>query len=218
MLKEGNEYRMWFNGGHDAGFRVGYATSPDGVVWTKYAGNPVLTAGPAGSWDEYHAGEPHLVYEQGLYKLWYMGKRFGDWLTTPEDMGYATSTDGITWTKHPGNPVMRADPNSWEWPSVTNGHVLREAGQYHMWYTAGPWPKEIGYATSSDGVVWSKYAGNPVLSTASPSGWLQPVVRFAAGSANSVLDGFTVRNGDAEAGTGITIEATPVTVRDCITR
>ena len=30
----------------------------------------------------------------------------------------------------------------------------------------------FGYATSSDGVAWKKSAANPVLSTASVSGWL----------------------------------------------
>jgi hypothetical protein len=34
-----------------------------------------------------------------------------------------------------------------------------------MWYHGGPWgPRDmIGYATSDDGVTWTKYEGNPVL-------------------------------------------------------
>jgi len=44
VIKEGGIYKMWYTGeGLDSKWRIGYATSPDGINWTKYAWNPVLS-------------------------------------------------------------------------------------------------------------------------------------------------------------------------------
>ena len=32
--------------------RIGHATSPDGITWTKDTNNPVLDVGPDGNWDD----------------------------------------------------------------------------------------------------------------------------------------------------------------------
>jgi len=201
VLKEGaGSYKMWYFGRDDNWqWRIGYATSPDGIHWTKHSGNPVLDLGPDGSWDDESLTDPHLIYEDGTYKMWYTGYDGDVWA-----IGYAISLDGIHWTKDPHNPVLEGDPSDWEDGNVTNPHVLSEGSTYKMWYSAGDWPnKEQGYATSSDGITWQKYAGNPVLTRGTPGFWGQPVVKFVDGSDGSVLDGFTVRNGEAWRGGGI---------------
>src|SRR5512139_3879247 len=57
---------------------VSYATSPDGRVWTKYAGNPVMS--PTLAWEtnttggggvEAEVSPDTVLYEGGVYKLWY---------------------------------------------------------------------------------------------------------------------------------------------------
>ena len=41
--------------------------------WTKYAGNPVLDVGPAGSWDSYEVLKPNILFDGNEYKMWYSG-------------------------------------------------------------------------------------------------------------------------------------------------
>jgi hypothetical protein len=109
--------------------------------------------------------------------MWYHGCAAA---YTACSIGYATSPNGTTWTKHVGNPVMTGTPGGWDegmmmWPSV-----LKNGSAYEMWYTAGT---GIGRATSPDGIHWTKDPGNPVLS----AGWdggtpLQPSVLLENGT------------------------------------
>ena len=79
-------------------------------------------------------------------------------------VGYATSPDGIQWTKYPGNPVFTPLRNSttWEEPfAVDQTHVLPDPLQgYHMFYFSG-W--SIGHAYSPDGIRWERDRDNPIL-------------------------------------------------------
>ena len=53
VLLDDSTYKMWYSASStaSAGVKIGYATSTDGIVWTKFGSNPVLTPGAAGSWD-----------------------------------------------------------------------------------------------------------------------------------------------------------------------
>ena len=201
VLKDGGIYRMWYYGWSE-GYspQIGYATSPDGIHWTKYDGNPVLSHGSVGSWNEIGADMPYVLWDRGQYRMWYRGLPVNSSTT----IGYATSTDGVHWSDYAHNPILQADASSWEANSIGSGRVLSESGQFRMWYFGGASPNlKIGYASSTNGITWTKYAGNPVLQSGGPGQWGQPVVQFLGGSDDSVLDGFTVRNGDAERGGGI---------------
>ena len=76
--------------------------SPDGVDWEKYANNPVLKVGAAGEWDQHNVIQPAVIFDGAEYKMWYHG---GGTVGT-NGIGYATSTDGVTWTKFENNPVL----------------------------------------------------------------------------------------------------------------
>lgn len=161
VLKDGLTYKMWFCGSDGFTYQTGYATSADGLQWDIYAGNPVLAVGPAGSWDELEANAPAVIKDGDVYKMWYHGC---DTDYAACGIGYATSPDGTTWTKHPGNPVLSGTPGEWDgdfamWPAV-----IKNGGVYEMWYTASG---KTGRATSPDGIHWTKEASNPVLA----QGW-----------------------------------------------
>jgi predicted GH43/DUF377 family glycosyl hydrolase len=167
VLFEDCTYKMYYSGSDGSNVRIGYATSPDGIVWTKYAGNPVLDLGVPGEWDDYHVFYPFVLFEDGTYKMWYSGSDGSNYR-----IGYATSPDGIVWTKYAGNPLDLDTPGEWDDYSVSAPSVLFEDGLYKMWYSGfdgSNW--RIGYATSSDGIVWTKYAGNPVLDLGAPGEW-----------------------------------------------
>lgn len=99
-------YLMLYVGGPAGGATgsIGLATSPDGLTWTKSASNPVLTIGAPGTWDSIVLFTGGFVFDTrlGLYVLWYGGQSSGN----PDAIGYAYSTDAVTWTKAPFNPVL----------------------------------------------------------------------------------------------------------------
>ena len=79
---------------------VHLATSSDGIAWSKQG--VVLDVGPAGSWEPDRVGRPAVLHEDGEFRMWYDGQVYG----VARHVGYATSPDGYSWTKHPGNPVV----------------------------------------------------------------------------------------------------------------
>jgi hypothetical protein len=162
-----NQYWLWYVGTpRSLNCQIGLAMSPDGVTWTRHPANPVLRIGPAGSWDSSILICQHILFDEseGVFKMWYVGGSaqgiFG--------IGYATSPDGVQWTKYAANPILTTT-EPWEGTLIEGQTLLKREGLYHMWYgglAVGSDVSYIGYATSTDGVHWTKYAGNPVISPA----------------------------------------------------
>jgi hypothetical protein len=176
LVYDGSQFHMWYGGyGSQTGaYQGGYATSPDGTVWTKHPDNPVLTLGPAGSWDDSWVRPHTVILEGGTYRMWYEG-----WNGDIQHIGYAESTDGVTWTKRP-EPVLEAGraPGAWDSDETGTPYVVFDGATYHMWYYGwgGSGDPAIGYAFSDDGISWDKHASNPVLS--SPAGVFGSPVSF----------------------------------------
>jgi predicted GH43/DUF377 family glycosyl hydrolase len=161
VIRDGPTFKMWYAGGWPSS--IGYATSSDGISWTKLITNPILVSGNPGDWDEEAVTQPYILRIDNGYRMWFVGAMSG-W-TSPR-IGYATSSDGITWTKYGGNPVLDLDPGSWEETEVATPWVLYDSGTYKMWYTGqdSTGRYAIGYATSSGGIAWTRCISNPVLS------------------------------------------------------
>jgi predicted GH43/DUF377 family glycosyl hydrolase len=67
------------------------------------------------------------------------------------------------------NPVFSGtDMDTWDQHIRERGYILIENGLYKMWYTGYTGgddnPKSLGYATSTDGINWIRYPGNPIFS------------------------------------------------------
>lgn len=172
VIKDGaNSYKMWYTGrdASDVG-RIGLATSTDGIAWTKHVSNPVLnTSGAGGNFELNSVGAPTVILDGTTFMMWYTGKNGTDILGTLS-IGLATSPDGITWTKQGNNPVMiRGTPSSWEARGVGVAAVIKDGTVFKMWYTGyASTPvttSKIGFASSANGINWTKNANNPILTT-----------------------------------------------------
>ena len=168
VLKVGDEWWMWYNGRTDDAFTgsVGLATSKDGLAWTKQNdGEPVLQHGPPGTSDSTKADHPAVLHFDGRFHMWYTA---GD-ARSRYKIGYATSPDGIHWTRqNGGKPVLgpgakgKFDDQVLLHPAV----VRDDTGVLHIWYNGvGPQGSfRVGHATSTDGVRWERQnGGDPVL-------------------------------------------------------
>jgi predicted GH43/DUF377 family glycosyl hydrolase len=162
-----SDYRMWFTGQKTTFQWISYATSPDGINWTRYASNPVMTALPS-TWEsriDSAISQPVVIWDAGvsLFKMWYSGGASYE----PERIGYATSPDGFTWTRNGGNPIFAADATmSWEAAFVGVGHVWKADGYYYMAYIAYENSNlaTICLARSVDGITnWERHALNPII-------------------------------------------------------
>ncbi len=168
VLFDNGVYKMWYKGREGTTWRIGYATSDDGITWAKHPNNPVLNLGADGEWDNQNVGDPTVLFDNGVYKMWYVGSN-----GTDNQIGYATSDDGITWAKHPSNPVLNLGADSeWDDASLAKSSVLFDNGVCKMWYSGHDdtnW--RIGYTVSLDGISWTKYTQNPVVNLGADGEW-----------------------------------------------
>jgi hypothetical protein len=152
ILIEGGVYKMWYHSfGPDGKRRIGYATSPNGLSWTKNPA-PVLDVGADGAFDDYMVTEPRVFkLENGSYRMYYGGMRNSE--RGQYRLMTANSSDGVTWTRT--NQVLFG-------PSLGAGFgIVKDDAQWHMWYDQNF--STLNYASSPDGIVWTPGPNNPVL-------------------------------------------------------
>ncbi|MCI0333187.1 MAG: glycosylase [Planctomycetes bacterium] len=75
----------------------------------------------------------------------------------------------VDWAPRAGNPVFTAEgPGHWDVKIRERGWILREGDTYHLWFTgydgSRDGVKKLGYATSPDGIGWTRSADNPLIS------------------------------------------------------
>ena len=138
-----------------------YAESADGLTgWTRYASNPVITMSHSAGW----TGYPKLFKNGSTYYAYIVN---GNFLS----MSSWTSPDMVTWTQQVANAVTPTQA----WSNSGFFGQLSVAGQdsnglwwgYYTGYNGTIY--QIGRASSTDLLNWTAYAGNPVISSGTPS-------------------------------------------------
>jgi hypothetical protein len=176
-------YRMWY---WDVGTlydvsAIGYTESPDGVSWYNYQscqnGAVPIVSGVHPEWNRGSYGPCDVLYNPGAsntgtdwtFTMYYDGTTGGD-----EAIGLGFSSDGITWTGYDADSDGKADPvlsgtydaGEWDYNYVSRATIIKNADDdYEMWYSGGHGHMDhgIGYATSSDGIHWTRDVNNPIF-------------------------------------------------------
>ena len=180
VILDGDSLRMWYGSGLSPdNFDIGYAISADGINWKRFS-KPALQRGPDGEWNADILSTGTVIKEDGEYKMWFSGgvgslnpaNQF-----TKTSIGYATSQDGLNWTIYDdpatkeatflfSDPVLEHGPDgAWDTNETFSASVLKTESGYNLWYSgwkAGS-SQNIGFATSNDGINWTRYQNNPVL-------------------------------------------------------
>ncbi|MGD2177218.1 MAG: glycosyl hydrolase family 32 [Anaerolineae bacterium] len=148
---------------------IGHAVSQD--LWKWQVLPDALHPSPADSnaFDDYTTWTGSVIQHKGIWHLFYTGgKRSEKGLI--QRIGLATSTDLIHWKKHPGNPLIVADPRWYELLDLELWHdqawrdpwVFQHPGKgdFHAFITArvnhGPPGGRgvIAHARSDDLIHW----------------------------------------------------------------
>jgi hypothetical protein len=110
-----------------------YATSVDGRAWTVVG----AIVGPR---------PETVVHDASGYHGWYQD----GW----RDFGYATSSDGLTWTKH-GVSLTTGAPGTWDESSISGPAAIQDGDSLRLYYAGGSYPREdgmrIGFAQAQSG-------------------------------------------------------------------
>lgn len=184
VVKIGDKYRMYYS--WRTHYSIAMVESENGFNWSEPT--LVIQPRPETGWED-DINRPTVVYRNNMFHMWYSGQTVGKELssTTWTDVyleastndkgtsyiGYATSDDGINWSRH-DEPVLKPDA-PWEKQSLMCPTVIwdDEENVYKMWYSGGGWfePDSIGFATSADGINWTKHGDNPVFEAKKENIW-----------------------------------------------
>jgi uncharacterized repeat protein (TIGR01451 family) len=152
---------MYYDGTTGGDEAIGLGFSADGVTWTGYDSNGDGAADPVmngtyvpGDWDQDYLSRA-TVWREGPadYRMWYSAG-IG---TMNHGLGYATSPDGLNWTRDSGNPIFHKDdtgyPNyPWRQNRSYTPMVLRAGTLWLMWYSGEDGGgKTVGVAYASAG-------------------------------------------------------------------
>lgn len=124
------------------------------VTFTPYATNPVFRGTGIDTWDSKIRERGFILHEDSLYKLWYTGYRNTG--NTTRYLGYATSTDGKSWQRYPGNPIFNE-----KW--TEDICIIKADGRYYM-FAEGK--DDIAHLLiSTDGINWQEQGDLKIFTT-----------------------------------------------------
>lgn len=134
VLKIDGKYRMWFTDVSKRPWLIRHAESDDGTTW-NVAEKASLQLSQ--SWEAEVLVYPTVLKIGDAYLMWY-GSYHSAVRRETTAIGFAVSSDGLTWHKHPQNPVLTPDADRpWESNYVGSGCVMRLAdGSFRYWYAS----------------------------------------------------------------------------------
>jgi predicted GH43/DUF377 family glycosyl hydrolase len=148
IIKESDGYHLWYTGyrGQDTDEKaLGYATSPDGIVWTRHSLNPVFDS----TWVE----DMMVVKRDSLYYMFAEGKN---------DIAHLlTSADKVNWTDKGSLRIKQTNGEPLSPGPFGTPSVYVEGEVWHLYYERDD--LGIWHATSKDLSEWKNVQDEPVI-------------------------------------------------------
>jgi hypothetical protein len=175
-------------------------------VFCRLGDGPVMTRALH---EPYSCASPFVIFENGLFRMWYAS--MDKWQAEPGtglkhyyNIKHCESSDGLNWSR---NGVIAIDYQSPDEYAFGRPFVLREDGQYKMWYSFRGRFYRIGYAVSEDGIQWVR-KDNEAGIDVSESGWDSEMIEYpfifdCAGNRYMLYNG----NGYGKTGIGLAVLA-----------
>ncbi|GAB3900946.1 hypothetical protein GCM10028803_24730 [Larkinella knui] len=118
------------------------------------------------------------------YAFLLLSTLFIGWISSEKPVPNAEFPDELVkFTPYKNNPVFAGTgAATWDHKIRERGYILREGKEWYMWYTGYEdgkgTTKYLGYATSSDGFTWKRYANNPIHKT----DWVEDMAVLKSGN------------------------------------
>lgn len=128
VIKINDLYYLYYTSRNMPFYKIGLAISNDGINFTKYSNNPILTNEMA--WEGSGVLYPTIFRENNIFKMIYMNAQ-------GTGFGLAHSVDGINWTKDPQNPFFRKDQtaNNWGIANIAYPNVIKVNNDFRVYYS-----------------------------------------------------------------------------------
>lgn len=174
VVSFGGKYHMFWTGYPDAwpaldafNFRIGHATSTDGISWTKDASSLLGPSGVSGDFAEFIVGEPGpVVFNNTLY-LYFSAVGVDAALAAGlQVVGVITSTDGIAWSAPviAFKPDQAVYPRAANWVGYSTPNAVVIAGKVHVF---------VDVANDHNNNTWTQEALHHAYSANGLTGWTQ---------------------------------------------
>lgn len=153
ILREGGQWRLWYTGynpnppdsNHRQTMSLGYATSPDGIHWTRYRKNPIFDQ----SWTEdmmvLKHGGTYYMFAEGLHDIAHM----------------LISVDGVNWQDRGRLDIRQTNGEPLSPGPYGTPTVWVEANRWYLFYERRD--RGVWLATSSDRKLWTNVQDDPVI-------------------------------------------------------
>lgn len=133
VLRHNNKYNMWYTGYDGYTYRIGYASSPNGINnWSKRGAH--IMEGTVGKFDSDGVADPFVIHEDGIYKMWYAGY---NQTTNRWQIGLRYSHDGINFSYYDQNNYSPLELLGIETANydIRYPTVIRDGGKYKIWFS-----------------------------------------------------------------------------------
>ena len=122
---------------------------PAPLKFKGYEGNPILTPGESGSWDDLYVINAFVLEDHDTIYLFYTAYS----QSGSRALGLATSIDGYQFNKFKGNPILTGDKKGYDAFGVAQAQVLKVDSLWVLYFngreiagfSSGP---SIGRATA----------------------------------------------------------------------
>ena len=145
VLFDQGRWRMWYVSGLEwvhadlPRYRIKYAESEDGQTWHR----PGIVCIDFASESEHGLARPCVLFEDGIYKMWYSYKGLN------YRIGYAESADGIIWTRLDHEVGIDVSSSGWDSEMIEYAYVFNHKGRKYMLYNGNNYGYDgIGLAVS----------------------------------------------------------------------